>query len=85
MVISIEELPPQLLCDDEDDEDCEGPHFLAVNRCSDGSWSAAYLSYSENDVSPRTLGPLYLNHAENLREVAVRMDRKLLVWNRQHG
>lgn len=70
----LDDLPPYLNCDD-----CGLRHFLTINRDVQGKWSAAYLAYGDEGQS--TLPHLWLNNAETLDEVALRMQLKLRRFN----
>lgn len=74
--MTVEDLPHFIECDD-----CGLRHFLTINRDSMGTWSAGYIAFDNGEES--IMGPLWLNSAETLAEVALRMHQKLQRFN--HG
>lgn len=58
------------------------PYFLTVSRDLFGKWSAGYIAFTDDgeSVNPE----LFINSADTLDEVVIRMTAKLARYNKRH-
>lgn len=58
--------------------------FLTINRNTGGSWSCGYVTW-DDEGHEMAIPQLVINDANDLDEVALRMDLKLKRWDKLHG
>lgn len=94
IITSMENLPPyideEVVYDDPENGHGGGEvykhrFFLNINRTSDGNWACGYIHYASDEEGEMAIPRLVINDGSSLKEIEIRMKRKLNNWYKIRG